>query len=53
MVTVFHYTPVNAKQFDGVNIDSLVGKRKNVNISARQNLALYTAYRIAGFYHEH
>ena len=23
MVTVFHYTPVNAKQFDGLNIDGL------------------------------
>ena len=25
MVTVFHYTPVNAKQFDGLNIDGLAG----------------------------
>ena len=28
MVTVFHYTPVNAKQFDGLNIDGLAGKRQ-------------------------
>ena len=26
MVTVFHYTPVNAKQFDGLNIDGLAEK---------------------------
>ena len=35
MVTVFHYTPVNAKQFDGLNIDSLAGKRQK-----RQNFPL-------------
>ena len=29
MVTVFHYTPVNAKQFDGLNIDGLAVKRQN------------------------
>ena len=28
MVTVFHYTPVNAKQFDGLNIDGLAGKHQ-------------------------
>ena len=33
IVTVFHYTPVNAKQFDGLNIDSLAGSVKNVKIS--------------------
>ena len=26
MVTVFHYTPVNAEQFDRLNSDSLAGK---------------------------
>ena len=35
MVTVFHYTPVNAKQFDGLNIDSLAGKHQK-----RQNFPL-------------
>ena len=34
MVTVFHYTPVNAKQFDGLNIDGLAGKRQK-----RQNFS--------------
>ena len=28
MVTVFHYTLVNAKQFDGLNIDGLAGKHQ-------------------------
>ena len=28
MMTVFHYTPVNAKQFDELNIDGLAGKRQ-------------------------
>ena len=28
-VTVFHCTLVNAKQFDGLNIDGLAGKRQN------------------------
>ena len=36
MVTVFHYTPVNAKQFDGLNIDSLARKHQK-----RQNFPLY------------
>ena len=38
MVTVFHYTPVNAKQFDGLNIDGLAEKRQKF---PRQNFALY------------
>ena len=29
MVTVFHHTPVNAKQFNGLNIDGLARKRQN------------------------
>ena len=41
MVTVFHYTPVNAKQFDGLNIDGLAGKCQKRQISPRQNFALY------------
>ena len=28
IVTIFHYTPVNAKQFDRLNIDGLAGKRQ-------------------------
>ena len=28
MVTVFHYAPVNAEQFDRLNSDSLAGKRQ-------------------------
>ena len=28
MVTVFHYTPVNAKQSDGLNIDGLAGNHQ-------------------------
>ena len=43
MVTVFHYTPVNAKQFDGLNIDGLAGKHQK-----RQNspvkILRYTVY---------
>ena len=42
MVTVFHYTPVNAKQFDGLNIDGLAGKRQKHQIFPRQNFALYS-----------
>ena len=38
MVTVFHYTPVNAKEFDELNIDGLAGKRQNF---ACHNFALY------------
>ena len=41
MVTVFHYTPVNAKQFDGLNIDGLAGKRQKRQNFPRQNFALY------------
>ena len=40
MVTVFHYTPVNAKQFDGLNIDGLAGKRQN-----------FALYGIHGLHH--
>ena len=36
IVTVFYYTPVNAKQFDGLNIDGLAGKHQK-----HQNFALY------------
>ena len=28
IVTIFHYTPVNAKQFHGLNIDGLAGKHQ-------------------------
>ena len=35
IVTVFHYTPVNAKQFDGLSIDGLAGKSQK-----RQNFPL-------------
>ena len=41
MVTVFHYTPVNAKQFDGLNIDGLAGKRQRHQNFPHQNFALY------------
>ena len=41
MVTVFHYAPVNAKQFDGLNIDGLAGKRQKRQNFPRQNFALY------------
>ena len=37
-LTDSHYTPVNAKQFDGLNIDDLTEKR--------QNFALYSNYVI-------
>ena len=40
MVTVFHYTPVNAKQFDGLNIDGLTRKHQN-SPPPRQNFLLY------------
>ena len=44
MATVFHYTPVNAKQFDGLNIDGLAGKRqKRQNFPpSKINFALYS-----------
>ena len=41
MVTVFHYTPVNAKQFDGLNIDGVTGKRQKRQNSPHQNFVLY------------
>ena len=41
MVTVFHYTPVNAKQFDGLNIDGLAGKRQKCQNFPCQNFVLY------------
>ena len=41
MVTVFHYTPVNAKQFDGLNIDGLAGKHQK-----RQNFVLYSIAKL-------
>ena len=41
MVTVFHYTSVNAKQFDRLNIDSLAGKCQKRQNLPRQNFALY------------
>ena len=41
MVTVFHYTPVNAKQFDGLNIDGLAGKHQKHQNFPCQNFALY------------
>ena len=36
-----HYTPVNAKQFDGLNIDGLAGKHQKCQNFPRQNFALY------------
>ena len=44
MVTVFHYTAVNAKQFDGLNIDGLAGKRQKRQNTPRQNFALHGIY---------
>ena len=41
IVTVFHYTPVNAKWLDGLNIDGLAGKRQKCQNFPRQNFALY------------
>ena len=41
MVTVFHYTPVNAKQFDELNIDDLAEKCQKHQNFPRQNFALY------------
>ena len=41
MVTVFHYTPVNTKQFDGLNIDGLAGKYQKRQNFPRQSFALY------------
>ena len=41
MMTVFHYTHVDVKQFDGLNIDGLAGKRQKCQNFPRQNFALY------------
>ena len=41
MVTVFHYTPVNAKQFGRLNVDGLAGKYQKRQNFPRQNVALY------------
>ena len=46
MVTVFHYTPVNAKRFDGLYIDGLAGKCQKRQNFPRQNFALYGSYSI-------
>ena len=40
MVTVFHYTPVNAKQFDELNIDVLAGKCQKHQNFPRQFCAI-------------
>ena len=42
IATVFHYTPVHAKQFDGLNIDGVAGKHQKCQNFPRQNLR-YTA----------
>ena len=48
MVTVFHYTPVNTKQFDGLNIDGLAGKhQKRQNFSVK--ILRYTVCEILTF----
>ena len=41
LVTVFHYTPVNAKQFDGLNIRGLAGSIKNVKIPPPVTILCY------------
>ena len=41
IVTIFHYTPVNTKQFDGLNIDGLAGKHQKRQNFPRQNFVLY------------
>ena len=44
IVTILHHTPVNAKQFDGLNIDGLAGKRqKHVKILRYMVLLLSTS----------
>ena len=40
-MTVFHYTPVKAKQFDGLTIDGLAGKRQKRQNFPCQNFVLY------------
>ena len=52
MVTVFHYTPINAKQFDRLNIDGLAGKHQkyqNFSLSkfcAIRYLLSFASYRL-------
>ena len=41
IVTVFHYTPVNAKQLDGLNIDGLAGKHQKRQKFPHHNFPLY------------
>ena len=40
MITVFRYTPVNAKQFNGLNIDGLAGKHQKCQNFPHQNFVL-------------
>ena len=42
MVTVFHYTPVNAKQFDRLNIDGLAGKHQKRQTPPLIKILFYT-----------
>ena len=42
IVTVFHYTPVHAKQFDGLNIEGVAGKHQKCQNFPCQNFALYS-----------
>ena len=41
MVTVFHHTPVTAKQFDGLNIDGVAGKCQKRQNFPYKNFVLY------------
>ena len=41
MVPLFHYTPVNAKQFEGLNIDGLARNRQKRQNFSPANFALY------------
>ena len=50
MVTVFHYTPVNAKQFDGLNIDGLAGKRQKRQNFPPVKILRYTVASWLGIY---
>ena len=49
MMTVFQYTPVNAKQFDGLNIDGLAGKHQNVKIPPSKFCAIRYTLKSAIF----
>ena len=49
MVTVFHYTPVNAKQFDGLNTDGLAGKHQKGQNFPCQNFVLHGCGIIINF----